>query len=54
MEKIPTKPQNNHYIKETILYMNFNQDSSCICIGTETGFHIYNSEPFKNIFSRST
>ena len=54
MEKSASNNLNKEYIKDTILYMNFNQDSSCICIGTETGFHIYNSEPFKNIFSRST
>jgi autophagy-related protein 18 len=54
MEKSPSNNQNKEYIKDTILYMNFNQDSSCICIGTENGFHIYNAEPFKNIYSRST
>ena len=54
MEKSDSQTLNKSYIKENILYINFNQDSSCICIGTEKGFHIYNAEPFKNIYSRST
>ena len=32
---------------ENILYISFNQESSCFCIGTETGFRIYNSYPLK-------
>lgn len=39
--------------KDTILYVSFNQDSSCFAIGTETGFKIYNTYPFKLNFSRS-
>ena len=33
----------------TILYMNFNYDASCFCIGTTTGFSIFNSSPFQQI-----
>ena len=35
------------------LYLSFNQDNSCICIGTEDGYMIYNVSPFKKIYSRS-
>lgn len=38
---------------EEIIYVNFNQDCSCLCIGTEDGYLIYNISPFKEIFKRS-
>lgn len=36
---------------EEILYINFNQDYGCFSVGTETGFKIYNSYPFKETYS---
>ena len=33
--------------EEKILYLSFNQDSSCFCVGTDRGFRIYNSYPLK-------
>ena len=36
-----------------ILYIGFNQDDSAFSIGTEYGFQIYNSNPFKLIIQRS-
>ena len=36
--------QNEH---EHILYVTFNQDGSCFCVGTETGFMVYRSYPLK-------
>lgn len=33
-----------------ILYINFNQDGTCIAIGTETGFKIVNISPFLDIY----
>ena len=45
MEKSPTG-------NTSMLYVTFNQDSSCFAIGTETGFSIYNSFPFKDSFQR--
>ena len=39
--------------EDTILYCTFNQDSSCLAIGTERGFRIYNTYPFKDNFERS-
>lgn len=38
---------------EEIICINFNQDSSCFCIGTNIGYHIYNSVPLKKLFFRS-
>ena len=45
--------QQNSKNEEYMLYVNFNQDNSCFAIGTEKGFHIYNTFPYKEIFSRS-
>lgn len=39
---------------DPIIYATFNQDSSCLAIGTERGFRIYNTCPFKDNFERST
>ena len=38
---------------DKILYMSFNQDSSCFAIGTEKGFGIFNSFPFLKTVERS-
>ena len=48
MEKL----QNNAEKSNSMLYINFNQDSSCFAVGTQTGFRILNSIPFKNNFCR--
>ena len=34
------------------LYIGFNQDSSCFCIGTEKGFTIYKSSPLNDFYIR--
>lgn len=44
---------NDSEIKNKILYLNFNQDNSLICVGTELGYLIYNVSPFKEIFKKS-
>ena len=36
----------------SMLYINFNQDGTCFAVGTQTGFRILNSNPFKNNFCR--
>ena len=36
-----------------VLYLNFNQDNTCISLGTDKGFIIYNISPFKEIYKRS-
>jgi len=48
---------NNNNINKNInnnkmLYVSFNQDSSCFSVGTETGFTIFNLNPFIEIFNR--
>ena len=40
-------------LSNKILYINYNQDYSCFCVGTEDGYIICNVEPFKRIFHRS-
>ena len=35
--------------KEQVLYFTFNQDSSCLAIGTKRGFRIYQCNPFELI-----
>jgi WD40 repeat protein len=49
MEKEPNK---NSEKANSMLYVNFNQDGSCFAVGTQTGFRIINSIPFKNNFCR--
>ena len=40
-------------IKNKILYISFNQDYNCFCVGTEDGYLIFNVEKYKRIFHRS-
>lgn len=36
-------------VNNKILFATFNQDVTCLAIGTETGFIIYNTNPFKEV-----
>ncbi|KAI8391326.1 WD40-repeat-containing domain protein [Radiomyces spectabilis] len=36
-----------------LLFINFNQDYSCISVGTKRGHRIYNCDPFNNCYSKS-
>lgn len=39
--------------EEGLLYMSFNQDQSSLVVGTERGFKIYDTNPFKLRHERS-
>ncbi len=40
-------------VEDQMLFVTFNQDASCFAVGTEKGFKIFNSFPFKDSFERS-
>ena len=42
----------NLIIKEQMLYVSFNQDSTCFTIGTQKGFNIYSSYPLNDVYER--
>ena len=37
---------------EGLLYMSLNQDQSCLVVGTENGFKLYDTLPFKLRYQR--
>ena len=39
-------------LNDEMLFINFNQDSTCLAIGSENGFIIYNISPLKDNFER--
>lgn len=44
--------EDSNTLKNSMLYVTFNQDASCFAVGTETGFRIYSSYPYKDSFTR--
>jgi len=38
--------------EDQMLYVSYNQDNSAFIVGTERGFRIYNSYPFKEYYER--
>ncbi|PWA03164.1 hypothetical protein BB558_000687 [Smittium angustum] len=45
-------PENSEEISTNLLFADFNQDYGCFSIGTDDGFKIFNSDPFKEKMSR--
>lgn len=35
-----------------ILFVGFNQQADCFACGSDTGFNIYKTDPYKSIFGR--
>lgn len=44
--------QNSSSKSEGLLYMSLNQDQSCLVVGTENGFKLYDTIPFKLRYQR--
>ena len=40
-------------LNDTILFINFNKDFNCFCVGTEDGYIICSADKYKRIFHRS-
>ncbi|KAJ2724280.1 autophagy protein [Coemansia sp. Benny D115] len=40
-------------VDSDLLFINFNQDFSCLSVGTKNGYKIYNCEPFGKCYARS-
>ena len=40
--------------KNNLIFINFNQDSSCISIGTRQGYKIYTCEPFSKVYGKQS
>ncbi|KAJ1992572.1 autophagy protein [Coemansia spiralis] len=40
-------------VEGDLLFINFNQDFSCLSVGTKNGYKIYNCEPFGKCYARS-
>jgi WD repeat-containing protein 45 len=38
--------------KDELLYLGFNQNAGCFTVGTENGFKIFNTYPYKDTFGR--
>jgi len=43
---------NNSAKDEGILYISFNQDQTCLVVGTENGFKLFDIIPFKLRYQR--
>lgn len=44
---------NPHKASNDLFSVNFNQDASCVAVGTRTGYSITNCEPFGKVYSKS-
>lgn len=44
---------NTHKASNDLLSVNFNQDASCVAVGTRSGYSITNCEPYGKVYSKS-
>ena len=45
--------EKNSQNNDILLYMSLNQDQTCLVVGTEKGFKVYETIPFKFRYQRS-
>ena len=45
--------EKNSQNNDILLYMSLNQDQTCLVVGTEKGFKVYETIPFKLRYQRS-
>lgn len=52
VDKDKNQEENDSKLSGKMLFASFNQDGTCFAIGTDIGFKIYNSSPFRDNFER--
>lgn len=42
------------HFQDAINFVNFNQDFTCISVGTKNGYNLFNCDPFGKCFAKGT